>query len=182
MRLIALCALTGLAPLAQGSPYASVDYGEARYEIECATPLVCDERDKAYRFGAGWQFNRYLAAEIAYTDLGQADLEGSGFGAFLHATAYELSGVGTYQLGSSVFSLLGRLGLLYGQTKYGRDLTGEHASTSFTYGAGLQLDFTKNVAARLVWQRYRLKAQIEGAAEEKGDVDMLSFGILLRAR
>ena len=185
---IALAAFAALAaaPLAfaqtGGSPYASVNFGQAKYEIECVTPLVCDEKDKAYKFGLGWQFNRYVAAELAYSDLGQAELEGTGFGAFVHATAYELSGIGTYPLGQSIFSVLGRLGLAYTQTKYGRDLTGKRDSASLTYGAGLQLDFTKNVAVRLQWQRFNVKARIEGQAEESGDIDMLSFGILLRAR
>lgn len=175
MKVIAAWALAAFAPfaLAQGSPYVSANFGEAKYEIDCAAPLTCDEKDKAYKFGLGWQFNRYVAAEAAYTDLGQADIEGSAFGAFLHATAYEASAVGTYPLGDTIFSLLGRLGLAYGSAKYGRDLEGEHTSTSLTYGAGLQLDFTKNVAVRLQWQRFKL---------EESDVDMLGFGILLRAR
>lgn len=194
--LIALAALVatplafaqaGGSPSAQagGSPYASLNYGQAKYDIECATGLSCDETDKAYKLGLGWQFNRYLAAELAYTDLGQTNLDGPGFGAFLHATAYELSAVGTYPLGNSIVSALGRLGLAYGTSKYGRDLGGEKTSTSLTYGAGLQLDFSKNVAARLQWQRYHLKAQIQSPtseAEESGNVDMLSLGILLRAR
>ena len=186
MRVIALCALAAFAPfaLAQagGSPYVSANLGEARYEIECATGLNCDELDKAYQFALGWQFNRYLAAELAYSDLGQADLEGPAFGAFLHASGYELSGVGTYPLGGTVFSLLGRLGLAYTKTKYGRDLAGERAATGLTYGAGLQLDFTKNVAVRLQWQRFNVKARIEGQPEEKDDVDTLMFGFLLRVR
>jgi opacity protein-like surface antigen len=176
MRLIALLALAALAPLAsaQGSAYASANFGEAKYEIECAAPLTCDEKDKAYKLGLGWQFNRYVAAELAYTDLGQADIEGSAFGAYLHATAYEASAIGTYPLGDTIFSLLGRLGLAYAKTKYGRDLEGESTATSLTYGAGLQLDFTKNVGVRLQWQRFDV--------DEGGDIDMLSFGILLRAR
>lgn len=186
--LIALAALVA-TPLAfaqaGGSPYVSLNYGQANYEIECVAGLSCDETDKAYKLGLGWQFNRYLAAELAYNDLGQAELESPTFAAFLHATAYELAAVGTYPLGSTIFSLLGRLGLTYGTSKYGRDLGGEKSSASFTYGAGLQLDFSKNVAARLQWQRFRLKSQIQAPtneAEESGDVDLLSFGILLRAR
>ena len=186
MRLIALWMLAAFTPLALaqagGSAYASANFGEAKYEVDCAAPLVCDERDKAHKFALGWQFNRHLAGELAYTDLGQVDFDGGGLGAYLHATSYELSGIGTYPLGGSIFSLLGRLGLAYTQTKYGRDLSGERASSGLTFGAGLQLDFTKNVAVRLQWQRFGAKAQIVGQAEEKAHVDLLMFGFLLRAR
>jgi len=184
MRVIASWVLAAFAPLAlaQASPYGSVNYGEARYGVDCAAPLVCDERDKAYQFALGWQVNRHLAGELAYTDLGQVDFDGGGLGAYLHATNYELSGIGTYPLGRSIFSLLGRVGLAYTKTKYGRDLSGERASTGLTFGAGLQLDFTKNVTARLQWQRFGARAQIVGQAEEKADVDTLMLGLLLRAR
>jgi opacity protein-like surface antigen len=192
MKVIVAWALAAFAPLAlaQGSPYVSANYGEATYGVGCATAFACDDKDQAYKLALGWQFNRYLAAELAYNDLGQADFDAPGFGAYLHPTGYELAALGTYPLGESIFSLLARLGFVYGKTKYGRDLEGEQTSTSLTYGAGLQLDFTRNVAVRLQWQRFDMKARIDsqsGAApaaapEASGEVDVLSFGILLRAR
>lgn len=165
------------APLALAqsgaSPYVSLNYGESRYDVECQSGFSCDERDKAYKLGLGWQFNRYLASEATYSDLGQANYHGpAGFGAFLHATAYELSGIGTYPL-YGVFSALGRLGVAHGTAKYGRDLSGEGTKTALTVGAGLQLDFTKNVAARLQWQRFKFK---------EIDVDMLGAGLVLYPR
>jgi opacity protein-like surface antigen len=185
MRFVALLVLAAAAPLAGaqagGSMYASANFGEASYDVDCAAGLMCDDKDQAYKFALGWQFNRYAAAEAAYNDLGQADFEGASLGAFLHATAYEIAGVGTLPIGG-VFSLLGRLGLAHSKAKYGRDFNGEVTSSGLTYGAGLQLDFTKNVAARLQWQRFGVKAQLEGQPEEKRDIDVLSFGIVLRAR
>lgn len=191
---IALCALAfaplaaaQLPPPADGSAYVGVHAGESNFDIACDAPLNCDEKDKAYKLALGWQFNRYIAAELAYSDLGQANLE-AGAGAFvahLHATAYELSAIGTYPLGE-VFSLLGRLGLLQANTKYGGALGGEHNSKATTFGFGLQVDFTRNVTLRLQWQRFNnLKTQIQRPTEEpqeRGDVDMLSVGILLRPR
>lgn len=173
------------APLAfaqsGSSPYVTANVAEATYDVECAAPLTCAEKDKGYKLGLGWQHNRYLAGELAYNDLGQVDFQGPSFGAFLHATAYELTAVGTYPLGGA-FSVLGRLGIMRGTTKYGRDLEGKRTTTGFTYGAGLQLDFSKNVAVRLQWQRFPLKAQIDGQAEDEGDVDMLAVGLLLYPR
>ena len=192
--LIALWALA-LAPLAaaqlppppDGTVYVGVHAGESKYDIACDTPLNCDVKDKAYKLALGWQFNRYIAAELAYNDLGQANLEaGAGtFVAHLHATAYELSAVGTYPFGD-VFSLLGRLGVLQANTKYGGALGGEHSSKATTFGLGVQLDFTRNVTLRLQWQRFNnLKSQIQtptNESPERGDIDMLSVGILLRPR
>ena len=183
-RVLALGAMA-FAPLALAqsgvSPYVTASAAEASYDVECTAPLTCAEKDKGYKLGLGWQHNRYLAGELAYNDLGQADFRGPSFGAFLHATAYELTAVGTYPLGG-VFSVLGRLGLMHGTTKYGRDFEGKRTTTGFTFGAGLQLDFSKNVAVRLQWQRFPLKAQLSGQAEEKLDVDMLSVGLLLYPR
>lgn len=182
--LLALGAIA-LAPLAfaqsGGSPYVTLNAMEASYEVECAAPLTCLEKDKGYKLGVGWQLNRYIAGEVAYNDLGQADFKGPAFGAFLHATAYELSAIGTYPL-YGVFSALGRLGVSHATAKYGRDLGGERKLTGMTYGAGLQLDFSKNVAVRLQWQRFPLKAQIDNQPEEKSDVDTLSVGLVLYPR
>src|SRR5688572_22480650 len=190
--LIALSALV-FAPLAaaqlppppDGTAYVGVHAGESNFDIACDAPLNCDEKDKAYKLALGWQFNRYIAAEVAYNDLGQANLEAGAFVAHLHATAYELSAVGTYPLGD-VFSLLGRLGVLQANTKYGGALGGEHSSKATTFGFGVQLDFTRNVTLRLQWQRFNnLKTQIQRPTEEpqeRGDIDMLSVGILLRPR
>lgn len=170
-RVIVALGLAAIAPPAFASPYVSLNFGEASYEIDCAAGLSCDEKDKAHKFALGWQFNRHLAAEAAYTDLGQADLSGPGFGAYLHASAYELSAVGTFPL-HGIFSALGRLGIAYGKSKFGRDLSGEETSTALTFGAGLQLDFTKNVAVRLQWQRF----------DVEGDVDTFMFGLVLYPR
>ena len=174
-----------LPPPQDGSAYVGVHAGESKFDIDCVEPLNCDEKDKAYKLALGWQFNRYIAAELAYNDLGQANLEAGTFVAHLHATAYELSAVGTYPLGN-MFSLLGRMGLLQAHTKYGGALGGEHKSRATTFGFGAQLDFTRNITLRLQWQRFNnIKTQIQTPTtqpEERGDVDMLSVGILLRPR
>jgi opacity protein-like surface antigen len=48
-------------------------------------------------------------------------------------------------------------------------------STDFTYGFGARLNFTRNFAARLEWQRY---AKVGSSTTGSDDIDLFSLGLL----
>src|SRR5690349_18799477 len=77
----ALAALVfGTAALAQESApaprhlYAGGGVGEARWRPGCPSSVTpCEHNNQSVKAFAGYQINRYLAAEVAFTNYGKAD-------------------------------------------------------------------------------------------------------------
>jgi OOP family OmpA-OmpF porin len=129
--------------------YVGADVGQADFG---------DEDDTAFRILGGYQFHRNVAAEVGYSllfDKGGAEV-----------TALELVAVGSFPLANQL-SVLGKLGFanVDVETRFGSD-----DKTELTYGLGLQYDFTRNLGARLQWQRY----------DTDEEVDLISIGVIYR--
>jgi OmpA-OmpF porin, OOP family len=170
----------GLAQL-RGGPdsgfYAGAAIGQS--ETGCGglpSGASCDAKDTAWRVLGGWQLNRHLGAELAYTDFGEFTASFAGIEQRIEVNAFELVAVGTYPLAEG-FSLYGKLGL-YRADSDGRTNLGDSASetnTDFTFGVGGRYDFNRNFGLRVEWQRY---SDVGGGAFEKDDIDMLSVGVI----
>jgi OOP family OmpA-OmpF porin len=189
MKCIAIVAAAGLAgavlagsATAQTAPalYLGFGAGQSKYNFSgCSSP--CDDKGKAFKLFGGYQFNRYVAAELGYSDMGK-----STFGASeVRSTAWDLSAVGTWgiPIGAKGIGLgvLGRLGVYMGDAKATTPSTGaelKHGTTDLTYGLGLQADLSRVIAVRGEWQRFAKMGG--GGLGEKGDVDVLSVSGLWR--
>jgi len=98
----------------------------------------------AYNILGGYSFNQYVAAELAYTDLGTATVSNSNV-ADVKGTQMSLSAVGSLPLGKD-FALLGKLG--YASTKLDAG-TSSVTKSDIIYGVGAQYNVGKNVGLRL---------------------------------
>src|SRR5438128_1350448 len=79
---------------------------------------------------------------------------GAGGSAEAKATAWELDAVGSFPVWQQL-SILGRLGLYYGEGKIDvPGASGKKNTTDLTYGLGVGWDFNKNLGVRGEWQRY----------------------------
>ena len=182
--------------------YAGANIGQSRAKIDdaritaqmlvaptTAVSIIDDNRDTSYKLFGGYRYNKNVAVEAGYFDLGQ-------FG-FTAATApagtltgkiklkgLNLDAVGTLPL-TEKFSALGRLGLNYAQTR--DSFIGTGAATvlnpnpsknqiNYKLGAGLQYDLTQSLGMRVEAERYR----INDAVGNRGDVDMYSLGLVYR--
>jgi OOP family OmpA-OmpF porin len=136
----------------------------------------CDERNTAWRVFGGYRFNRYFAAELGYHDFGKADYDGGD----VKSNAAELDGIAAWPIGATPFSVYGKAGVYRGETKVEGLFSGKKHNTDFTYGAGAQYDWTRNVSVRGEWQRY----QNMGVAELGGqhDVDVIGVNVVYRFR
>jgi OOP family OmpA-OmpF porin len=120
----------------------------------------------------GYQFNKYIAAEVGYFRLGKFSFDattapaGTVHGDLKNTSGWNFDVVGTVPIVPNRFLLLARLGV---QTSKTSDLfvgTGAAAAipnpapsknlVSYKYGAGAEFDFTKNVGVRAEWERYRI--------------------------
>src|SRR6185503_18719730 len=70
----------------------------------------CDDKDVAYKVFGGYQFNRNLAAELGYSQLGEWSSSFPGGSVNLEANVWDLVGVGMWPLNQQ-FSISRKLGL-----------------------------------------------------------------------
>jgi OmpA-OmpF porin, OOP family len=146
--------------------YAGVNVGQSKAKDECAGVANCDDSSSALSIFGGYQFNKHLGAEVAYTDLGKA----TAGAASVEATGLEFSAVGTLPLSQS-FSLYGKLGFFMWDAKLKGPVTASSDGTDLTYAIGVRWSFTKNVALQAQWQRYDVS---------DGDIDVLGVGLLFK--
>jgi len=189
MKSTAIIAVLGLAAAAFAAPaaaqttrggYLGFNVGQSKFNFSgCSSP--CDDKGRDYKLFGGFQFNRYAALEVGYSDMGKTT-----FGASrLKATAWEVSGVGTWGVpmgaGGMGLSLLGRLGLYNGEVTAETPSTGatlKHGTTDLTYGVGIQADLSRILSARAEWQRFSKMGG--GGLGTKADIDNLTVGALWR--
>ena len=97
--------------------YVGGHIGQAEAKDACdglAAGVSCDDKDTAWRILGGYQFNRNLAIEGAYTDLGELSASAPGASGSAEANALELTGVGSFPLGNP-FSVYGKAGIYRGE-------------------------------------------------------------------
>ena len=151
--------------------YAGVTFGQSTAKDACEGVPACDDKDTAWRILGGYQFNKNLAVELGYTDLGEA----SASGASLEANAIEVVAVGSWPF-TPQFSAYGKVGFFRGDAELS-DSSGSvsESNTDLTYGIGVRWDFTKNLGLRAEYQIY---TNLGGGALVESDVDVISIGVI----
>jgi OOP family OmpA-OmpF porin len=198
-----LAAMTSSLTLADDAGwYLGGNIGQTRADIDeqriadsllqngFSNTLVKDDSiDAGYKLFGGYQFNRYLALEGGYFNLGEFNFTSTTqpagtFNGSLEAHGINIDLVGTLPI-TEKFSAFGRAGVTYAQTKDAFNGTGavhvfsptaKERDTNFKVGAGLQYAFNDNWAMRLEAERYR----INDAVGHTGDIDLLSVGLVYR--
>jgi OOP family OmpA-OmpF porin len=154
-----------------------------------AGPIDENDRDGGYKLFGGYQLNRHFAVEGGYFDLGQfgfsttttptGTLNGD-----IKLKGINLDLVGTLPI-SERFSAFGRIGVARSQAS--DTFTGTGAvtvlnpnpsarSNNLKVGLGLEYAFTPAFSLRTEIERYR----VDDAVGNKGDVDLISLGLVYR--
>ena len=118
-----------------------------------------DDDGNAWKGFAGYQFNRYLAAEIFYADLGRVRLRGQdGASTDLESTAYGASLVGQFPI-TAWFSPFAKIGAANWETTIDGDLGDaslelqDNDGLDPVYGVGAQFNFNP-LMIRAEYERY----------------------------
>ena len=184
------CLAAGQAWSQDRGVYVGGAFGRADYADACeGVTTTCDKTDKAWKLFGGYQLNRNLAAELAYTDFGdvvaRGTIGGAAVDASLQSKAWELSGVGLLPVSREI-SLFAKLGVYYATTdsqasaavpNFSSAGSRSDSNTDFTFGAGVRVFITRNLGIQAEWQRYN---DVGGDSTGTSDIDMLSAGILFR--
>jgi OOP family OmpA-OmpF porin len=148
-----------------------------------------DDRDTGYKLFGGYQLNRNFALEGGYFDLGEFSYTATTMPAGTLDGHMKLRGINLDLLGfipfSEKFSAFGRVGANYAEAKDHFSGMGavnvlspraDERDTNLKLGAGVQYAFTDALAMRIEAERYR----INDAVGNKGDIDLVSVGLVYR--
>ena len=179
--------------------YGGVSAGEARAKVDepgvansllgangPASGFSSDEKDTAYKLFGGYQFNRNIALEGGYFDLGKSSFSSNtAAGAFNNSTrrhGLNLDLVGTLPI-TERFSVLGRVGAAYGRTQSNFSGAGAAAAgvssnkdsdTDVKVGLGVQYELNRSMWLRAEIERYRIKTASTG----RTNVDTVTVGLV----
>jgi len=159
--------------------YAGLHLGQSTAKDGCdgvsGPGITCDDGDTAWRILGGYQFNKNLAVELGYSDLGEVSASGPGGSASIESTVFELVAVGSWPFTPN-FSAYGKAGMYRSETDASAPgISESESNTGLTYGLGVRWDFTKNLAARAEYQIY---SDVGGGNIGESDVDVISVGVL----
>lgn len=182
--------------------YGGLNLGQSRAKIDdsritssllgagfTAVSIVDDDRDAGYKIFGGYQFNQNFAVEGGYFNLGEFGFIATTVPAGTLTGRIKLQGINLDAVGTlpltEKFSVFGRVGVNYAEAKDTFRGTGavtvtnpnpSKRDTNVKYGLGLQYAFTESLAMRAEAERYR----INDAVGNKGDIDLLSIGLIYR--
>ncbi|MFA7279316.1 MAG: OmpA family protein [Sterolibacterium sp.] len=203
LTLLALAVIASPYAIADDSGwYGGVGVGQAKAKIDDAritsgllgggfatTSIKDDNRDTGYKVFGGYQFNRNFALEAGYFDLGRFGFAATTVPVGTLNGRIKLRGVNLDLVGTlpvtDKFSVLGRVGVNYAEARDSFTGTGlvnvinprpSKSDTNYKVGLGLQYAFTESLSMRLEAERYR----IDDAVGNKGDVDLVSLGLIYR--
>jgi OOP family OmpA-OmpF porin len=153
------------------------------------TSIVDDDSDVGYKLFGGYKFNKNFALEAGYFNLGNsgfiATVPGGTLNGNMKIGGLNLDAVGILPL-TERFSVFGRVGINYAKTKDHFTSTGGVGITTNPnptanqinpkVGLGFQYNFTESLGMRAEMERYR----VDDAVGHKGDIDLVSLGLVYR--
>ena len=182
MKLLLPAALAGAAGLTAVLPamaqesmashlYIGGTAGTGHWRSMCMNASTCDDTNTTLSVFAGYRINKIFSAEAGFRNYGMVHTTS----ASIKGKGWEIDGIASWPL-FDAFSVYGKLGIKRGVVKGDGTLTGAKESNyGPTYGVGLQLEVSKNIALRGEWQAY---SGLGGSSLPKGDLDTLSVGAL----
>jgi OmpA-OmpF porin, OOP family len=192
-----VAAVLGLAAAAAAAPAAAQDkisrfyfggsVGVAQWGDSCddlSGIPNCKDTDDAWRLFAAYRFNRNLALEVGYANLGRVTAGGAvgGVPATFESKVqgWDYSGILSFSIAGDLYGF-GRLGAYTMRAETDATFAGAQATpgetnTGFTLGAGAGYDLGF-LGIRLEWQRY---VNVGGGSTGEDTIDVFSAGALLR--
>jgi len=183
--LVAGLAMSCFAPfaLAQGDAgyYIAVDVGQTTFKDTCETlpGTGCRDNDLGSRFSLGYQFNRFISAEVGYFSPGKAALPG-GSGYVFTAKEWHYTAILSVPLGKG-YSVFGRGGAaIWDVTSSIRSTPGTAAretGVDVVWGGGFKYDISSSMAILIQYESHKAGEELTTG---RYDVNFLSYGIKIK--
>jgi OOP family OmpA-OmpF porin len=152
--------------------YVFGDVGQGKMEIDATNDFTLSKSSTTFSIGAGYDFNKFVAVEVAYRDLGDIKDKGVYFDGVddytyrskLSATALQASVLGKLPI-SDDFNLFGRVGLAsidadyrgtasYADGNNPAPDTSSESKTRALIGVGASYSITPQIALRAEYNQY----------------------------
>jgi OOP family OmpA-OmpF porin len=186
LALPALAATSALAVEAAANPsfYVGGNLGKSDFKINCEAGLSCSNPSVNFKLLAGYQFSPNFAVEGAYANFGTVKASDDSFREKARLHSFTLAGLGIIPL-SSEAQLFGKLGVHFSRGKLDVEYPYEGISasdsghkTGLLLGAGVQYDFTRNLAGRFEYERLNFGS--DTLLADKHNLNVFSLGLLYK--
>jgi OOP family OmpA-OmpF porin len=162
--------------------YGGVGFGNTKMK-DAGTALLgtsLDDKDSGWKLMAGYQFHPNAAIELGYIDFGTFTGSGGGFSDQWEATGFSLSMVGLLPVAQQFF-LLGKIGFTRWDVDddfsvFGFPVSANETGTDMNLGVGAQFNFTKQVGARLEWEKFSDVG--DDATTGQSDLELISISVI----
>lgn len=182
---IAAAAAAGPVAAQEKGIYLGGSFGIAQYQESCESLTVrCDDKDSAWRVFAGYQFNRWVAIEAAWADMGSIKFEGDPAGTFNQETdvyGADLVAVLSWPIldNLSLFGKAGGYRMRVASDIMTAGVPSSRGETSggLTYGLGAEFRIGGRLGIRAEFQRY------DNVGGDRAGIDNVIFysaGLLYR--
>jgi OOP family OmpA-OmpF porin len=191
--------------VAQSGSYAGGSLGRGQFKVDTArigaelnsagfthNGVTADSSDTAWKVFFGYQFNRNLAAEVSFVDLGafavttraSNPVPGGGIATTdvnskvkVRSSLPQVSALGILPIGDR-FSVHGRLGFHTLETSYSvLSVSGNKRKVGLNYGLGAGFEINRTFGIRAEWERF---ANVGDSNIGTRDADLVSVGVLVR--
>lgn len=164
--------------------YGGLNLGQSKArEFDCAGLATCEDKGSFWKVYGGYQFHRNVSAEVAYVNFGRFRAADPAAGEqIIRSAAGEASIVLSYPASERV-SLFGRVGGYYASTKStttfvaGGQESAKENNSGLSFGAGLQIFVTRNLALRGELERF---SKVGSGDIGDSDMDVYSIGALYK--
>ena len=156
------------------SGYVGASLGRSDYDVACVGFASCERKAMGGKIFAGAKLNEIFGAEVSYVHMGNVELGGGGDSRAHGINASLIAGFPV----SQTFSVNAKVGTTYGWTRIGGPAAfggGKRDDFGLSYGAGLVYSISRNLDARLDWDRHRFEF-----TRGNEDVDLFSAGLQFR--
>jgi OOP family OmpA-OmpF porin len=171
--------------------YATASFGQTKAHATDTVLFSTDKTDTGYSLGLGYTFNKYVAIEAGYADLGEMNRDyADGIG----AVNIKSEADGFYfgpQISLPVtdaFSIFGKVGLFAWDVDEKVSASGAYAATNglsasahgtdVYFGAGMAYAITDTLSVKAEWIRYNNVGDKD--TTDSADVDFISAGLTFK--
>jgi OOP family OmpA-OmpF porin len=172
------------APESAAGLYVGGSVGQSSFDKDIVHGRIdqgtVDTSHTGFKVFGGYQFNKNVGLEVTYLDLGKASYDGAWgpdpvTGGKVEVTGVNLSAIGSWPVVPNL-DVFGKIGLLswegtVSDVYLGLPSSGRNEGTDVSFGLGASWHITKNVSARLEWERFRV---------DDTDADLFSVGAVYK--
>jgi OOP family OmpA-OmpF porin len=181
--------------LGAGASSAKIDSGSINSDLQSlgfsSATTSTDEGSVAYKAFAGYSFNKYIAIEGGYFDLGTFKFNSTvtppgTLNGEIKSSGFNLGAVLSYPFGQG-FSVFGRVGVQNAKTKVNYTSTGSvlvinpessETKTNWDAGLGLGYQFANGIGVRAEWERYRVPDGTN--TDNTSNVDLFGISVVYK--